>query len=88
MTLAKLRQLVKAAHGTLEIVEGDPFEVLVQAPHGYTWASGVHELVTSAWDDDTRATVYASAAKDLAGNTQLIACTDDCEWCFGEGGLQ
>lgn len=55
-------------------------EVCVEAPRGFVWPGGVHQLVNSPWDGEASVTVWRAAWKAMQGD--LSPCEDDgCELC-------
>lgn len=69
---------------TLDEGGGRWFTVTIEAPHGYCFEDGVHELVNEQ-HDESRGVLWADIMARLAGGVVLCSAPD-CEWC-GDGAI-
>ncbi len=73
----KTETLAKKMACTIES-GGDPYEVLIQAPKGFHFDEGIHEMVNSTWDDESPADIWRNAYTRLSISI-LDPCTKECE---------
>ena len=79
-TLVQLKAYCKPfnVHVDAKNTEENP-EVVLTAPAGYQFAPELHDLVSSAWDDETFADCIENAMDDARMYCGAIAkCPDDC----------
>lgn len=58
---------------------GTDFEITVDAPDGYHWASETHQLVESIWDDQKPADLWKSIADRMSqGLEKCDTANADC----------
>lgn len=76
--------LASAAGITINTGGGRHFEVMLDAPEGYRFGSGVHQLVTAGWDRMTPIDVWQAVVDDLKEHASTLEhCPSDCD--CGEG---
>lgn len=78
---ARVRALAASLDVTVRAERGGWFEVLLEAPPGFLFDTGAHEMVVSGNPGEPAGAVWRQAFVALS-DAQVEPCDDpDCEWC-------
>lgn len=80
----KQRVLKLAASMNVEVSShsiGGHFEVLLDAPEGFSFDGDIHQMVNSTWDDQRSVDMWKAALERLQA-TKLEPCPVSCDVCF------